>query len=377
MSIPLTEEQQMVRAMVREFARKEIEPIAAENDSEGRFPADIIKKMGELGLMGMMVPEKYGGAGASAVSYALAVQEIAYSCASTAVTMSCNNLTCEPILNHGSELLKRKYLVPLASGRKLGAICITEPDAGSDVGAIRTSAKLKGGEYIINGSKMFITNGGFSDIFVVFVRTREHKNKGLSALVVERGMPGFTIGRPEKKMGICASNTVPLTFEGCRVPAENLIGEEGQGFLIVMEALDRGRLGIASQAVGIARAALDEAVRYSKERKAFGRPIASHQAIRWMIADALKDIEAAHLLTLSACISCDRGEPFTHEASIAKLFASETAIRVTYDALQIHGGYGYIKEYKVERLYRDARITTIYEGSSEVQRLVISNHVLK
>ena len=377
MSIPLTDEQQMVRAMVRDFARKEIEPIAAEDDRIGRFPVESVKKMGELGLMGMMIPEKYGGAGAGAVSYVLAIQEIAYSCASTAVTMSCNNLACEPLSMHGSEYLKINYLTPLASGKKLGCICITEPDAGSDVSALRTKAVKKGGSYIINGGKMFITNGGFSDCFVVFVRTGEHKHRGLSAVVIDRDTPGLTIGPKEDKMGLRASNTVPLTFEDCAIPVENLIGEEGEGFTIVMEALDRGRLGIAAQAVGIARAALDEAVKYAQNRKTFGRNISSHQAIRWMIADAARDIEAAHTLVLSACMACDRGEPFTRQASIAKLFASEAANRIAYDALQIHGGYGYIKEFKVERLYRDARITTIYEGSSEVQRMVIANQILQ
>lgn len=375
MSIPLTEEQHMIQAMARDFARKELEPVAADNDREGRFPKEAVRKMGELGLMGMMIPEKYGGGGAGAVCYALAIQEIAYSCASTAVTMSCNNLTAEPIVMYGSELLKAKYLPDLATGRKLGAMCITEADAGSDVGALRTRAEKKGGSYILNGGKMFITNGGHADLFTVIARTGEHKHKGLSAFVVERGMPGFSTGAPEKKMGLCASSTVPLVFDDCRVPAENLICAEGEGFKIVMEALDRGRLGISAQAIGISRAALDEAVKYARERKTFGRPLSSHQAIKWMIADAARDIEAAHLLNMSACMSCDRGEPFTREASIAKLFASEAAIRITYDALQIHGGYGYIKDFKVERLYRDARITTIYEGASEVQRMVIANHV--
>jgi len=377
MGIPLTEEQQMVRAMVKEFARKEIEPVAAENDRESRFPADIIKKMGGLGLMGMVVPERYGGAGASVVSYVLAVEEIAYSCASTAVTMACNNLACEPVLNRGSEELKEKYLVPMASGKSLSAICITEPDTGSDVGAIRTRADKKGSKYIVNGSKMFITNGGYSDYFIVFVRTGEHKHKGLSALVMEKDFPGFEITHKEDKMGLRASNTVGLAFDDCEVPVENLIGGEEEGFKIVMEALDRGRLGIAAQAVGIARAALDEAINYGRERKTFGRPLTSHQALRWMIADASRDIEAAHLLTVSAASSCDRGENFIREASIAKLFASEAANRITYDCLQMHGGYGYIKDFKIERLYRDARITTIYEGSSEVQRMVIANQVLK
>lgn len=372
MSIPLTEEQHMVQAMVRDFARHEIEPIAAENDREGRFPKATLKKMAELGLMGMMVPEIYGGGGAGAVSYALAIEEIAYSCASTAVTMSCNNLACEPIVMYGSEQLKARYLPDMSSGKKLGAMCITEADAGSDVGALRMSARKKGNNYILNGGKMFITNGGHADCFTVIARTGDHKHRGLSAFIVDRDSEGFTVGPPEKKMGLCASSTVPLIFDDCKIPADNLIGQEGEGFTIVMEALDRGRLGISAQAIGIARAALDEAIKYSSERKTFGKNLSSHQAIQFMIANAARDIEAAHLLAMSACMSCEKGEPFTREASIAKLFASEAAVRITYDALQIHGGYGYIKDFKIERLYRDARITTIYEGTSEVQRMVIA-----
>lgn len=378
MAIPLTEEQHMIQLMVREFARNEIEPAAAENDRKGKFPADIIRKMGGLGLMGMMIPERYGGAGASASSYVLAVEEIAYSCASTAVTMSVSNLACEPILRRGTDGQKEKFLALMASGQKLGAFAVTEPEVGSDAASVGTRAVRNGGQFIINGTKNFITNGGYADVIIVIARTGEQpKHRGLSALIVEKGAEGLKVGREEDKMGLRASNTVSLTFDDCRVPAANLLGEEGEGFKIAMSALDSGRIGISAQSVGIARAAFDAAVEYAGLRRQFGKALARHQAIQWMIADAARDIEAARLLTLSAAMAKDRGEPFTREASIAKLFASEAAIRICYDALQVHGGYGYTKDFKIERLYRDARVTTIYEGTSEIQRMVIANHALK
>ena len=378
MAIPLTDEQHMIQLMVRDFARKEIEPVAARNDATSTFPAGIIKKMGELSLLGMMVPEQYGGAGASAVSYVLAIEEIAFACASTAVTMSVSNLACGPILVFGDEEQKRKHLVPLASGKHIGAFAITEPETGSDAASVSTRAVKKGNYYIINGSKNFITNGGYAGAFIVIARTGgEQRGRGLSAFIVEKDAPGFIIGREEDKMGLRASNTVSLIFEDCKVPVENLLGEEGEGFTVAMTALDSGRIGIAAQAVGIARAAYAEAVNYANTRKQFGRTLARNQAIQWMIANALRDIEAAHLLTVSAAMSKDQGVSFTLEASIAKLFASEAANRIVYDALQIHGGYGYTKEFKIERLYRDARVTTIYEGTSEIQRIVIANNALK
>lgn len=378
MLFELTDEQSMIQSMVREFARKEIEPVAAQNDQTGTFPAGIIKKMAALGLMGMMVEPRFGGAGAGPVSYVLAMQEIAYSCASTAVTMSVNNLTCEPINAFGNEEQKKKFLTPLASGQGLGAFAITEPEAGSDAGSVRTRAVKNKNHYILNGAKSFITNGAQATEFVVIARTGDAPgSRGLSAFIVERDTPGFHIGKLEKKMGLRASSTVPLTFEDCAVPAANLLGQEGEGFRIAMTALDSGRIGIASQGIGIARAALDEAVRYAGERKQFGRPIAKLQAIQWMIANAARDVEAAHLLALHAAALKEAGKPFTREASIAKLFATENANRICYDALQVHGGYGYIQEYKIERLYRDARVTTIYEGTSEVQRIVIANSLLK
>lgn len=378
MDFDLNDEERMIRLMVRDFARDEIEPVAAANDQNGTFPADIVAKMGELGLMGMMIEERYGGAGAGAVSYVLAMQEVAYACASTAVTMSVNNLVCEPIYRFGNEEQKKKYLTPLASGKKLGAFAVTEPDAGSDAGSARLRASRKGNAFILNGAKAFITNGTQAGVFVVIARTDDTPGgRGLSAFLVERGTPGLIIGPPEKKMGLRASSTVPLQFEDCAVPVANLLGREGEGFRIAMTALDSGRIGIAAQGLGIARAARDEAVRYALERRQFNRPIAKFQAIQWMIAAAERDIEAAHWLMLHAAYLKQKGDPFTREAAIAKLFSTEAANRIAYDALQIHGGYGYIQDYKVERLYRDARVTTIYEGTSEVQRIVIANSVLK
>jgi butyryl-CoA dehydrogenase len=378
MAFQLTAEQEMVALMARDFAKRELEPLAAKREKEEIFPLDVVKKMGGLGLLGMMVPPEYGGSGAGAISYCLALQEIAYACASTAVTMSVANLSTEPLLKFGNEDQKLKYLVRLASGELLGCFAITEPNAGSDPGSLQLKAEDKGGHYLVNGTKVFITHGGYADVVNLIARTGPEKgNKGLTAFIVEKGCPGFSVGAKEDKLGLRASNTVELIFEDCRLPKENLLGKPGQGFKIAMTALDSGRIGIASQALGIARACLNEAVRYSKERKQFGRSISSFQALQWMIADMATGIEAAHLLTLSAADRKDQGLPFSKEASMAKLFASEMANKVAYHALQIHGGYGYIKEFKVERLYRDARATTIYEGTSEVQRLVIAREVLR
>lgn len=378
MSYQLTEEQKMIQDMVRDFAREEIMPGAAERDRKKIFPKEIIEKMGELGLMGMNVPPEYNGAGVDTVSYSLALQEVAYACASTAVIMSVHNsVACGPIYQFGSDYLKERYLKPLAAGKMLGSFALTEPNAGSDPASQRTRAKRDGDSYIINGTKIFITSGKNSDITVVTAYTEpEKRHKGISAFVVEKGTPGFYVGKEEEKMGLRASDTVELVFEDCRVPAENLLGREGDGFLIAMVSLDGGRIGIASQAVGIAQACLDAAIGYAKERIQFGRPISQFQAIRWMIADMATEIEAARLLTFNAASMRDRGENFTAAASMAKLFASEMANRVAYKALQIHGGYGYTKEYPVERHYRDARVLTIYEGTSEIQRRVISNHVI-
>ena len=378
MAFEISSEQEMIRLMARDFAKKELEPMAAEWDRQGIFPITAIKKMGELGLLGMMVPPELGGSGAGAVAYSLALQEIAYSCASTAVTMSVANLSTEPLLKFGSKEQKDKWLAGLAEGALLGAFALTEPGAGSDPGSMTTTAVLKKDKYIINGTKVFITHGQYADVINLIARTGQEKGtKGLSAFIIEKGTPGFKIGTKEEKLGLRASNTVELVFEDCEIPANNLLGNPGEGFKVAMRALDSGRIGIASQSTGIARACLDEAISYTKQRRQFGKSISSFEAIRFMIADAATKIEAASWLTLAAADRKDRGVKFTKEASMAKLFASETANSSAYMALQVHGGYGYTKDYKVERLYRDARATTIYEGTSEIQRIVIAREVIK
>ena len=378
MAFQLTPEQEMIRLMARDFAKRELEPFAGTWDRDEVFPEAAIRKMGGLGLMGMMLPIEYGGAGAGAVSYSLALQEIAAACASTAVTMSVTNLSSDPILKFGSEEQKRKFLVPLARGEMLGAFAVTEPEAGSDPGSMTTRAEDRGDHYLVNGSKIFITNGSRADVIVLIVRTGSEKsNRGLSALLLTKGTLGFRIGRRDEKMGLRASDTVELLFDDCRIPTENLLAREGFGFRAAMAALDSGRIGIASQSLGIARACLQESVSYAKTRRQFGKAIGSFQAIQWMIADTAAEIEAAHWLTLCAADRKDQGLPFTKEASMAKLVASETANRAAYRAVQIHGGYGYMREYKVERLYRDARVTSIYEGTSEVQRIVIARELME
>lgn len=378
MSFQLTQEQEMIRLMAQDFAKSELEPFAAKWDREETFPGEAVRKMGELGLMGMMIPAQYGGAGAGALSYSLALQEIAYACASTAVTMSVTNLSSDPILKFGTDEQKSRYLEPLARGEILGAFAVTEPAAGSDPGSMTTRAEERGDHYLINGAKVFITNGSKADVIVLITRTGSEKaNRGLTAFLLTRGTPGFAIGRREEKMGLRASDTVELIFDDCRIPKENLLGKEGGGFKIAMAALDSGRIGIASQSLGIARACLDETIRYAKTRRQFGKAIGSFQAIQWMIADTAAQIEAANWLTLYAADRKDQGLPFTKEASMAKLVASEMANRAAYRAVQVHGGYGYMREYKVERLYRDARVTTIYEGTSEIQRIVIAREVMQ
>jgi len=378
MAFELSSEQEMIRLMAQDFAKKELEPKAAEWDRQGMFPMDAVKKMGELGLLGMMVPQELGGSGAGAVAYCLALQEIAFSCASSAVTMSVANLSSEPLLKFGTKEQKEKWLTGLAAGSLLGAFALTEPGAGSDPGSMTTTAVLKKDKYILNGSKVFITHGQQADLINLIARTGQEKgSRGLSAFLVEKGTPGFKIGTKEEKMGLRASNTVELVFEDCEIPMKNLLGNPGEGFKVAMLALDSGRIGIASQAVGIARACLNEAISYTKERRQFGKSINSFQAIQFMIADAATQIEAASWLTLAAADRKDRGLKFTKEASMAKLFASETANAVSYMALQVHGGYGYTKDYKVERLFRDARATTLYEGTSEIQRIVIAREIIK
>lgn len=379
MSYQLNEEQKMIQAMVRDLAREVILPGAAERDKTKEFPAENIKKMAELGLMGMGVPTEYNGAGVDTISYSLALQEIGYACASTAVIMSVHNsVSCGPIYRFGSEYLKENYLKPLAACEKLGCFALTEPSAGSDPASQKTTAKKDGDSYVLNGTKAWITSGKNSDVVVCSAYTdKSKKHRGISAFILDKSMPGFIVGPEEDKMGQRASDSTGLIFEDCRVPAENLLGEEGQGFIIAMTALDEGRIGIASMSVGIGQACLDAAVNYSKEREQFGSSLSKFQGIRWMIADMAVQVEAARLLAFNAAAMKDNKERFTAEASMAKLFASEMANRVAYQALQIHGGYGYSKEYPVERYYRDARVTTIYEGTSEIQRIVIANNIIE
>ncbi|HOF77282.1 MAG TPA: acyl-CoA dehydrogenase family protein [Smithellaceae bacterium] len=377
MAFELSSEQQMIRLMAGDFAKKELEPMAADWDRQETFPLQAVKKMGELGLLGMMVPTEMGGSEAGAVAYSLALQEIAYSCASSAVTMSVANLSTEPLLRFGNKEQQGKWLYALAQGTLLGAFALTEPGAGSDPGSMTTTAELRKDKYVINGTKVFITHGQYADVINLIARTGPEKgSRGLSAFIVEKGTPGLKIGAKEEKLGLRASNTVELIFEDCEIPAANRLGNPGEGFKVAMFALDSGRIGIASQAVGIARACLDEAIAYTKQRRQFGKTINSFQAIQFMIADAATQIEAASWLTLAAADRKDRGMQFTKEASMAKLFASEVANKVAYMALQVHGGYGYTKDFKVERLFRDARATTIYEGTSEIQRIVIARETI-
>lgn len=379
MLFKLTDEQLMIQNMVREFSRKVIAATASERDKTKEFPAENFKQMGELGLMGMMIPEEYGGESADAISYVLALSEIAYSCASTSVVMSVqNSIVCETFYKFGTEEQKQEFLVPLASGEMIGAFALTEPDAGSDPVSQQTTAVRDGDHYIINGTKRFITTGKHSKVVLVTAKTDESKgHKGISCFVIPKGTPGLIVGHMEDKMGLRASDTTDIILENCIVPASNIIGKEGDGFKIAMSGLDSGRIGIAAQSYGVAMAAFDEAVKYAKKRKQFGMVISKHQAIRFQIADMATQIEAAKQLIFSAASLKDRGEPYTREASIAKLFASEMVNEVTARAIQIHGGYGFTKDYNVERFYRDARVFTIYEGTSEIQRIVISNHILK
>ncbi len=379
MSFKLTEEQLMIQSMVRDLARNEFAPKAMERDKTKEFPADNLKKLAELGLMGMMVPPEYGGSGADSVSYVLALAEVAYACAATAVVMSVHNsIVCESILRFRTGDQKKKYLQPLAIGEILGAFALTEPNAGSDPSSQTTKAIFEGNSYVLNGTKRFTTTGKNAGLIIVTAKTDEAaRHKGISAFLVEQGTPGLTVGPLEDKMGLRASDTVDLIFEDCRVPAENRLGNEGDGFLIAMTGLDGGRIGIAAQSLGVAQAAFDAAVQYAREREQFGRAISKFQGLRWMFADMATEIEAARLMMLSAAEMKDNGENYTLQASMAKLYASEMVNRITAKAVQIHGGYGFTKEYPVERFYRDARVFTIYEGTSEIQRVVISNLIFK
>ena len=379
MDFELTKKQEMFRTLFQEFAEKEVEPIASEIDETGEFPWDTVKKMGKLGFLGLPFPKEYGGAGADTLTYIMAVEEISRACAATGVILSAHvSLSCHPIYQFGTPQQKEKYLVPMAKGELLGAFGLTEPNAGTDAAGQQTLAVRDGDAYILNGTKIFITNGGCADVYIVFAMTDPTKGlKGISAFIVEKGTPGFTFGPREHKMGIRASSTTELIFQDCRIPKENLLGKEGEGFKIAMQTLDGGRIGIGAQALGIAQAALDECIRYTKERQQFNKPLSSFQAVQWMIADMATDIDAARFLVYRAAVLKDKKKPFSKEAAMAKLFASEVAMKHTVKAVQIHGGYGYMKEYKVERLMRDAKITEIYEGTSEVQRMVIAGHTLK
>ncbi len=378
MRVELTEEQEMVRAMAREFADKDVRPIAAEIDRDARFPRETVRRLGELGLLAMTIPPAYGGSGTDTVSYAVAMEEMARACASHAVIMSVNNsLYCEPVHKWGSEEQKQRFLVPFVGGQKIGCFALTEPQAGSDATNQHTLAVRDGDHYAVDGRKIFVTNGRESAAALVFVQTdREAGHRGITALVIEKGTPGFLVPRVEEKLGLRASDTAEFVFEDCRVPVANRLGEEGMGFKIAMSSLDSGRIGIAAQAVGIAAGAYELALGYARERKSFGVPIGQHQMVQWMLADMATAIDAARLLTLRAAALKDAKKPFGTAAAMAKLFASETAMKVTTDAIQVHGGYGFIKEYQVERYFRDAKITQIYEGTSQVQKLVIARSVL-
>lgn len=379
MNFVLTQEQEDIRKMVRDFVEKSVAPTAAERDEKEFFPRDIFDKMGELGIMGLPYPEEYGGAGSDFVSYAIAVEEISRACAATGIGLSVHVSLCAwPIFKYGTEEQKQQFLRPLAEGTKLGSFGLTEPNAGTDAGGSSTTAVKEGDSYIINGTKIFNTNGGEAEIEVIFALTDKEKGiKGMSAFIVEKGTPGFTYGKKEIKMGIRSSVQRELIFENCRIPAVNLLGKEGEGFKIAMSTLDGGRIGIAAQSVGIGQGALDEAVRYSKQRVQFGKPISSFQAVNFMLADMATKVDAARLLAYRAAYNKSNQLPYAKEAAMAKLFASDTAMSVTTDAVQIFGGYGFSREYPVERMMRDAKITQIYEGTNQAQRMVIAGNILR
>ena len=379
MHLELSEEQKLLYKTVREFAEAEVKPLARHLDESGEFPRETFRKAAELGLTAVAIPEDDGGAGFDHISYAIVIEEISRVCASTGTILSVqNSLFCDPLHRFGTPEQKKKFLLPFAKGEKIGCYALTEPQAGSNAAALRTVAVRKGDRYVVNGTKAWITNGGVADAVLVYVNTDPSKGeKGITALVVERGTPGFKVGKEEKKLGINATACVELSFTDCEVPAENRVGKEGEGYKVALSTLDGGRIGIASQAVGIAQGAFEEALRYAQERQAFGGPIAQFQAIQFMLADMSTEIEAARLLARRAAWKQDTGARFSMEAAMAKLFASEMATRVTHKAIQVHGGNGYSREYPVERMYRDARITEIYEGTSEIQRLVISAWVLR
>lgn len=379
MQFDFTDEQKMILETAKDFANGVVKPKAKEIDQMGLFPSDVIKKLAELGFMGMMVPPEYGGAGLDTISYVIAMEEISAACASTGVIMSVNNsLVCDPLLKFGNEEQKQRYLLPLAKGEKLGCFALSEPNAGSDAARQQTTANQDGDFFILNGTKNFITNGKEANVAIVFAMTDKTKgHRGISAFIVPTDIEGFKISRLEHKLGIRGSSTAQIVLEDVRLPKENLLGNIGDGFKIAMSTLDGGRIGIASQALGIARAALEESIEFAKQREAFGQLIANFEAIQWMIADMITRLDSARLLTLRAAYLKDQKMRFTKEAAMAKLFAAETAMWITTKAIQIHGGYGYTTDYAVERHFRDAKITEIYEGTSEIQRLVIASNILK
>lgn len=378
MNFSLTKEQEFVRKMVRDFAETEVEPLAADIDAEHRFPEETVEKMAKYGLLGVPFPTQYGGAGGDHISYAITVEELSKKCASTGVICSAHtSLCCWPIFNYGTEEQKMAYLPDLLSGKKLGAFGLTEPNAGTDASGQQTRAVDGGDCWILDGAKVFITNGGYADVFVVMAMTDKSKgNHGITAFIVEKGDEGFSIGKTEDKMGICASSTTELIFQNCKIPKDRLLGEIGQGFKVAMSTLDGGRIGIASQALGIAQGALDVTVEYMKARKQFGKSLSKFQALQFVVADLETQIQAARLLVYRAADMKDKHLPYGPAAAMAKLFAAETAMHVTTKCVQLHGGYGYTKDYPVERMMRDAKITEIYEGTSEVQRMVIAASVL-
>ena len=378
MNLELTETQTLIRDTARKFARERVAPQARTLDREERFPTDLFRQLGELGLLGVNLPARYGGSEAGVVAYALAMMEMAAADASTSVAMAVTNMCGELINAFGTDAQREKYVTRLASGEAIaGSFALSEPHAGSDPGALRTTAVRRGDVWVLNGSKQWITSGAYAGVMVVWARTSPAGNKGLSCFIVEGGTKGLIIGKHEDKMGLRSSNTVSITFEDCEIPAENLLGAEGQGFKLAMVALDGGRIGIAAQACGVGRAALEATVAYVKERQAFGQPIGEFQGPRFMMADMKTQLEAAELLTLRAAYMKEQGQPFSREASMAKLFASEMSNKLADKAVQLHGGYGYIDEFPVERYFRDARVQTIYEGTSEVQRMVIARESFK
>ena len=379
MNLELNEDQLLLQRTVRDFAQSEVKPRARELDETGHFPRDLFAKAAELGLTGVAIPESEGGSGMDHVSYTIVIEEISRACASTGVILSVqNSLYCDPIHRFGAPEQKKKFLEPFARGEKIGCYGLTEPQAGSNAAALQTKAVRKGDRYVINGTKAWITNGGAADAVIAYVNTQPEKGeKGITALVVEKGTPGFAVGKEEKKLGIHATACTELVFTDCEVPVANRIGEEGEGYKVALSTLDGGRIGIAAQATGIAQGAFDAALSYAQQRQAFGHPISDFQAIQFMLADMSTEIEAARLLVRRAAWKQDSGARFSMEASIAKLFASEMSTRVAHKAIQIHGGNGYSQEYPVERAYRDSRITEIYEGTSEIQRLVISSWALR